>query len=707
MFHYSFTNDLRISNLAESLKKAGYCFVTDTVPTATQDKSSNNNMKTLGFYFNLTKESNCSKEAKKGNVRGVVLNFIKKFQFPNLRTRESYRDSINDGIQLSPMRMIIKVLYVMNLLFEKKEAYLTRNEIKFFLFYNENVAKTKKPDVIELINSILKYRETGNFPTHISTDKNEHFWKQEDRQLREMIKVLLWSGCVDEEGEKIYILEEHLSRDNKADIYEIINYDEYWNGDSLESYQEYMDMPTQESEGNSVKYLFELNNKEFAFECIKILKKYDLLSEENIEKLVSKQLTSQNFKNSFPILIEVLLEEGSDGFEEQFKDAKGRSRYYTEKIEILGKRYAITNNWYYGGQKDVDTRTPFVNWIINEINKKEVNEVENLLNIVVSADSIPVPYNYLLFGAPGTGKSFKLEELQKKYFKEDEYERVTFYPNYSYQNFVGAYKPCMRKQEISYEYIPGPFIRVLVNAYRHPDKNFLLVIEELNRANAAAVFGDLFQLLDRKDGKSEYVLNTSEDLRKYIAKVLIPSFDDNTEEEQERILEKFDKIYIPCNMYIWATMNSADQGVFPMDTAFKRRWDFEYIGVDDEASEVEKYTIPIGMGKYRRYVKWNDLRTKINDILVSDACKVNEDKLLGPFFISKNMLENAMNDKDKFVKAFESKVLMYLFEDVGKMRPGNIFVGHSGRMTFSEICKTFETKREGLFGITDLKYTDE
>ena len=317
----------------------------------------------------------------------------------------------------------------------------------------------------------------------------------------------------------------------------------------------------------------------------------------------------------------------------------------------------------------------------------------------------PDSYNRIVFGAPGTGKSFRLLEDSRIFGKC--MERVTFHPNYSYAQFVGTYKPVQgsEEDEIRYEYVPGPFMRVYVNAIMHPQEKYLLLIEEINRANVAAVFGDVFQLLDRQNGISEYEIATSDDIRKHLLKELC----ENKEWEQcaDEEKEKCQSIKLPDNMYIWATMNSADQGVFPMDTAFKRRWDFEYIGVDDEASEVEAYVIPIGMGEHRKHVRWNDLRMKINDILLSDACKINEDKLLGPFFISKNMLDHALEDEEKFVKAFESKVLMYLFEDAVKMRPGNIFVGHSGRMIFSEICKAFEEKGEGLFGITDLEYIED
>lgn len=709
MYHYLFTNDLRISNLNESLKKAAHCFLTDTIPAATVDKSANNYMNTLGFYFNLTRESNCSKEIQQGNVRGVVLNFIKKFQFPNYRTKGAYEENISDGIQLAPMRMIVKLLYLMNMLCDKKKAYLTIDEIKYFIFYNDNVAKTKNPNLLDLINSILQYRDSGKMPAGVSINEDEHVWSYETRQLHDMIKIFSWSECVIEDGDKVYIDEEALSDDNKADIYEIVNYNEFWEGNDLKSYQKYMDMQSENDNGEKWQYLFELNNKAFAFECINILQKSKLLSEVNLCKLTDKKLASQLFKNSFPILVEIELDEGKEGYENQFKDIKGYSRYYTERIDINGKRFAITNNWYYGGEKDADTRTPFVNWIVDEITRKERCKVMNILDIVVSAPQIPKPHNYLLFGAPGTGKSHKIEEMKNKFFKEDEYERVTFYPNYSYQNFVGTYKPCMENSNISYEYIPGPFMRTLLYAYRHPEKNVLLIIEELNRANAAAVFGDMFQLLDRKEGKSEYFLNTSEDLKRFLAKELVPEFE-NMEDKKDEVLENFNKVYIPSNMYIWATMNSADQGVFPLDTAFKRRWDFEYIGIDDAKKEVERYSIPVGMDSSRKYVNWNELRSAINDILIRE-CNVNEDKLLGPFFLSKNVLENARNNietENQFIKLFESKVIMYLFEDVLKMRPQNIFKGHAaqnGKMIFSEICNAFEKNGVEIFGV-DIEIKD-
>lgn len=249
------------------------------------------------------------------------------------------------------------------------------------------------------------------------------------------------------------------------------------------------------------------------------------------------------------------------------------------------------------------------------------------------------------------------------------------------RNYLDLKKNSNHNSEITYSYIPGPFMRVYVNAKRNPEKKFLLLIEEINRANVAAVFGDVFQLLDRKsDGTSQYPISASEDQKNYL--------------ESCGILE--DEIAIPANMYIWATMNSADQGVLPMDAAFKRRWDFEYLDIDNEdaVNQIKDIEIPISRDG-KKTVKWNDFRTQLNDKL-SDI-GINEDKLLGPFFLAKKSLENAMNNPEKFIELFESKVIMYLFEDVVKMQPGKLFI--TGTRRFSKICKEFEEKGMELFGI--------
>lgn len=495
---------------------------------------------------------------------------------------------------------------------------------------------------------------------------------------------------------------------------------------------------------------------------------------------------------------------------------------------------------YNGGKVSVGTEETFMNM---QEYAKRVKAYHSLQYIKLSSDSAEVKderikysfkteftsdfaRNRIIFGAPGTGKSHRLEEDSRLF--GDNMERVTFHPNYSYASFVGTYKPVMAKseldwlidddkkkvitvlqdksmtaqekydllydqfkdkdltrlplllgiytdesfktkkvdgtnaagdnsvernhgkairpylnlqslnsnKEISYEYVPGPFMRTYAKALNNPEEGFLLLIEEINRANVAAVFGDVFQLLDRKNGISEYPIATSEDIKKYLLDNLECLKGKNIDELSGEDKKKYLQMRIPENMYIWATMNSADQGVFPMDTAFKRRWEFEYISVNEpeQVTEIEKYVIPMCVNtEHNYYVNWNALRTRINNILI-DNCKINEDKLLGPFFISKNMLDDIKVNKDEidrvlavdedsrsdednniltethkkeisFMKAFESKVIMYLFEDVMKMRAEKIFVGYDqnkGKMVFSEICKAFENDGEHIFGITDI-----
>ena len=304
--------------------------------------------------------------------------------------------------------------------------------------------------------------------------------------------------------------------------------------------------------------------------------------------------------------------------------------------------------------------------------------------------------NRIVFGAPGTGKSFGLKINCEALMNgtEGTYERVTFHPDYTYSQFVGTYKPVMDADgtSIRYDFVPGPFMRVYVEAIKSgrtdAPQPHLLLIEEINRAKVAAVFGDVFQLLDRDDdGVSEYEIQASEDIRRYLAKELggVPDY--------------FKKIRIPNNMFIWATMNSADQGVFPMDTAFKRRWNFEYLGINESEEEI------IGIGKIvlpgeTEAVEWNTVRRAINDRMASEY-RINEDKLMGPFFLAKKVIasdENGMIiDPDKFMEAFKSKVIMYLYEDAVKQRKHDFFNGCDSSK-YSSVCDAFDEKGIAIFG---------
>ena len=307
--------------------------------------------------------------------------------------------------------------------------------------------------------------------------------------------------------------------------------------------------------------------------------------------------------------------------------------------------------------------------------------------------------NRIYFGAPGTGKSFTLNREKDDLLSNGgEYERVTFHPDYSYANFVGTYKPVPCKDSdgkdaITYSYVPGPFMRTYVKALQNSrtddPKPFLLVIEEINRANVAAVFGDVFQLLDRGDDEvSEYPIQASEDIKKYLA---LP-------ENLGGKPDDYAEIRIPDNMFIWATMNSADQGVFPMDTAFKRRWDFTYLGIDDSEAGIVGKKVILGQGDYRRIVEWNTRRKAINSELLT--YKVNEAELMRPYFISKkNLPAGEMIDPAVFTRIFKNKVIMYLFDDAAKQKRITLFGGcdEKSKNQYSKICREFDTKGVYIF----------
>lgn len=336
------------------------------------------------------------------------------------------------------------------------------------------------------------------------------------------------------------------------------------------------------------------------------------------------------------------------------------------------------------------------------VKDEDKTEVEEETMELVFNTSLETKYerNRIVFGAPGTGKSHKLKEDCEEMMSNSNgsFERVTFHPEYSYSQFVGTYKPVMGDDEetIKYSYVPGPFMRMYVEALKsgrteNPQPH-LLLIEEINRAKVAAVFGDVFQLLDRDDnGVSEYEIQASEDIRKYLAKELGGSPD------------SYKRIRIPNNMFIWATMNSADQGVFPMDTAFKRRWNFEYLGIDENEEKIK------GIGKIMlagtdEPIEWNRLRKAINAKMSSSDFKINEDKLMGPFFLSKKVVASDENrmiiDKDEFIKAFKSKVIMYLYEDAVKQGKHRFFEGCPDTGKYSAVCDAFDTMGIAIFGPT-------
>lgn len=277
--------------------------------------------------------------------------------------------------------------------------------------------------------------------------------------------------------------------------------------------------------------------------------------------------------------------------------------------------------------------------------------------------------NILLYGVPGAGKS---HEIKTKYCSDEKYmERVVFHPDYMYSDFVGQILPRVEKDEagndrLKYIFTPGPFTKMLKKAENDPENYYYLVIEELNRGNAPAIFGEIFQLLDRKDedefpaeelGESEYGIS-------------------NYEVAKEVYKDEKHPLRIPSNMYILATMNTADQNVFTLDTAFQRRWNMKQIENNFEKSSHSKDIIA------GTKVSWGAFATVINDMVIDINVDMasSEDKRLGTYFAKKKELE---------VSRFPEKVLKYLWDDAFKMDKTAIF--NENCKSLEDVVVTYET----------------
>ena len=258
------------------------------------------------------------------------------------------------------------------------------------------------------------------------------------------------------------------------------------------------------------------------------------------------------------------------------------------------------------------------------------------------------PTQKIFFGTPGGGKSFRVKKfIEEERNAKDRYFRVTFHPDTDYASFVGSYKPIMKGNEITYEYVPQVFTRAYIAAWNDQEHEYFIDIEEINRGNCAQIFGDLFQLLDRKSdtGLSEYPVKADADLCYYLANAV--DKDGNPILKNKEGIEK-NELRLPANLSIVATMNTSDQSLFPMDSAFKRRWDWEY--VPSTFKEEDNYNITIVNKTY----KWHKFLKEVNDKIkdVTDS----EDKQMGAYFIKRNVDE----------EAFKSKVMYYLWSEICK-----------------------------------------
>lgn len=289
--------------------------------------------------------------------------------------------------------------------------------------------------------------------------------------------------------------------------------------------------------------------------------------------------------------------------------------------------------------------------------------------------------NIIFYGAPGTGKSHDIveyiNEKTEKYFNrkfsndtlnsEENIFRITLYPDYEYSDFVGQLLP---QKDGTFEYKKGIFSSALQYAQETDDPVFM-ILEEMSRANVASVFGDLFQLLDRKeDGSSEYGINNS-----MLAEMIYPEL------SKENINKKV--ITLPSNLYIIGTVNTSDQNVFAMDTAFKRRFIWKYKSTDVDPSTFKNNPYIKLFKEFN--INWYHFYTTINTF-ITDNLNLSEDKQIGPYFIKFNT-----NNDSKIHSLLRDKLLQYLWEDVDSIARNN----YSNEDTiFSKDIKSFSTLYE-------------
>ena len=561
---------MRISDLPDSIKRVSEILLSGMEPYQV-DKSFGNNGATIQFYFNLQDNTETLIKGKDATLE-VIRNFILKFQFPNTRTLESYRNTLNDKIIFAPYRAIISVLYKLALN-EGNTSYLTHDEILFFFFCNSDVCTNPNFDVDELINSIFCYR---NNPYDITSSVRAKIkWNQYERQLREMMTVLQYASSVfkNRSGTLSFVMP--TSTDDITFINDIISYDKVWYPSNVED--------------------FNLSNKEYI----------------------------------------------------SYMDTANTPYYVIE----LNKPHKLNN-------KKID---------------------ESLQQIY--------------YGAPGTGKS----HIVKKQTEGESVVRTTFHPDSDYSTFVGCYKPTTKEVEmrdvtgkviiehgqpvtenrIIYQFVDQAFLQAYIKEWKFYAeaeegvtlKKQFLIIEEINRGNCAQIFGDLFQLLDRNDyGFSDYYIHADRDMLKHLAKAFngiamndshkntINAMYHNGERDIVAQVLNGEILLLPNNLYIWATMNTSDQSLFPIDSAFKRRWDWKYRpivkGRDKDGSELN-WRI---MADTKEYDWWSFLE-KINSIV--GTMTNSEDKKLGFFFCKS--IDGAIS-----TETFVGKVIFYLWNDVFK-----------------------------------------
>ncbi|MBP2283682.1 hypothetical protein H4V97_002000 [Flavobacterium sp. CG_23.5] len=343
--------------------------------------------------------------------------------------------------------------------------------------------------------------------------------------------------------------------------------------------------------------------------------------------------------------------------------SSGTPRFIEEKIKVLGNENSYFTTQWNGADNGRGLSLENFNRLLSHVsnNKLKIVKKDSIYELLEKSSlneisSLTKPENIIYYGSPGTGKSYKVEQTLKD-LDQKYYERITFHPEFDNSSFVGGYRPVSERinhkdednkdfieNVVNYKFVPQAFTNIYERAWNDRRNQYYLAIEEINRGNCAEIFGDIFQLLDRN---SNYTVSPSNELRHYLESKLGKNHDGIK-----------NGLKLPTNLSLLATMNTSDQSLFPMDSAFKRRWDWEYIPIcydKNEANKSSNYFVKIDE---TNSFNWIEFIKAVNQKIKGNR-NLGPDKCIGNYFIKPE--ENEIS-----LKEFVNKAVFYLWNDVFK-----------------------------------------
>lgn len=657
---YLFTSDQRISQLLPLIKKVANLIDRGGSVSSISDKSENNNAATLKFYYNLQEGTEICGLAASNPIH-AVRNFVLKFQFPNVRTPESFKDSLSEHALFAPFRTVVKTLYKMAEKSSDGCSSIGFEEILYYMFCNKSVFSNPVIDYEQLIKDIYNGRRVGTNLGPLISKVLE--WKQYGRQIGELMTVLSYSSRAFTISKRtIYFsLKSEWYKSDKEYINSILQFKYIWLPSnsldytlSTKEYIAYMDtkqtsfnvidleaiarsgkkedLPNKDIGSNTIYFGSPGTGKSYGVK--KHIRKYGIIEDpENGETKVGSERLFRttfhpdtdyaSFVGSYkPTLI------GSE---------KSAILHSEEELAAIYKEEVLPSQ--NDGTKHQEACIKFGIDYFDHFNGDVASyEINNILGL---ADDPEENNN----SGDRSGKT---------------------YVSYGV-NIGSSSKKTKTQSTINYEFVPQVFTKAYVKAWELTDKGIpvCLIIEEINRGNCAQIFGDLFQLLDRKDdGYSEYPVEADTDLYNYL--IGLEGWSDKHPGIENGLC-------LPPNLHIIATMNTSDQSLFPMDSAFKRRWEWRYIPTKVNADatkmlkinckneeviynqEVQEKKLKIGMYEYN----WSKFLKAIN-ARIKEATH-SDDKQLGFWFV-----KTPNNSNEIKIETFVSKVIFYLWNDVFK-----------------------------------------